>query len=482
MSPMPLYTPQAVRSAELPLIAKRGEQLMRQAAAAVAHAALDMLRQRRTAAAAGARVLVLCGTGGNGGDALYAAYELKRRGAYVTVWATGKSLHQPALDLLQPQRIAGVGFAADFAIADVQQADLIIDGIVGIGAHGGLKDAAAVAASLVVTHKRAPVLAVDIPSGVSPMTGILHSNGIAADRTVTFGALKPAHALGSDVCGKVELHGLGIDAQLAMVPPWGRVITKDDLRAWPVPGRLSNKYTGGVTGIHAGSAKYPGAAVLCVSGAVRATSPMVRYAGPAKKAVLARHPEVVATTTPTDAGSVDCWVTGPGIGESDANLRWLIEQNVPLIVDADALTALAHDEHLRHRLAARTQLTVLTPHDGEYARMMGRPPGNDRIGAARALAVKLGCCVLLKGRITVVATSAEAFVIDAESSWAATPGSGDVLSGIIGAAVAHRAEPLSVALAAKLHAEAARSLQGPAPASDLALAITTTLKGTTTPP
>ncbi|MBN9644045.1 NAD(P)H-hydrate epimerase [Corynebacterium mendelii] len=476
MCPYPVHTPQAVRTAELPLVARMGETLMRHAAFAVACSCVRVLKHTRINGPSGARVLVLAGSGGNGGDALYAAAELKKRGAQITVWTTSPSVHQPALDALGHVRRKGSGCEAPFDVADAAAADLIIDGIVGIGATGGLRGPAAVAAAVVAGHKQCPVVAVDIPSGVDPMTGHKHSDAVVADVTVTFGARKPAHVLGGGYCGEVVCVGLGIDQQLSHVPPWARVVTSSDLVDWPVPGRLSNKYTGGVTGVHAGSAAYPGAAVLAVTGAVRATSPMVRYAGECRDRVLATHPEVVTSPTVDSAGQVDCWVTGPGAGVGDDQLEWLIDRDTPLVIDADALTQLAGDEQLRHRCAARQHLTVLTPHDGEYARLVGRKPGRDRIGAARKLAEQLGCCVLLKGRVTVVATAAEAFLVDAECSWAATPGSGDVLAGMIGAAIAHRAEPMSVALAAKLHAQASKSLRGPAPAGDLARAVTAVLR------
>ncbi|OOK67386.1 phosphomethylpyrimidine kinase family protein [Mycobacterium kansasii] len=233
----------------------------------------------------------------------------------------------------------------------------------------------------------------------------------------------------------------------------------DVLARWPVPGPDDDKYTQGVTGVLAGSSTYPGAAVLCTGAAVAATSGMVRYAGSAHAEVLAHWPEVIASPTPAAAGRVQAWVVGPGLGTSDeeaAGALWFaLETDLPVLVDADGLTMLAaHPELVVNRRAP----TVLTPHAGEFARLAGAPPGPDRVSACRKLADTFGATVLLKGNVTVIADpGGPVYLSPAGQSWAATAGSGDVLSGMIGALLASGLAPAEAAAAAAfVHARAAR--------------------------
>jgi hydroxyethylthiazole kinase-like uncharacterized protein yjeF len=239
--------------------------------------------------------------------------------------------------------------------------------------------------------------------------------------------------------------------------------TADVAACWPVPGPKDDKYTQGVTGVLAGSAMYPGAAVLCTGAAVAATSGMVRYAGSAAAEVVSHWPEVVAAHSAASAGRVQSWVVGPGLGtdETGAAALWFaLETDLPVIVDADGLTILsAHPDLVANRRAP----TVLTPHAGEFARLAGSPPGDDRVGAARRLADHLGATVLLKGNVTVIAdpgsvgsSAAPVYLNSAGQSWAATAGSGDVLSGIIGALLAAGLPAAQAAAAAAfVHARAA---------------------------
>ena len=156
--------------------------------------------------------------------------------------------------------------------------DLVIDGVVGISGSGPLRPAAAEVFAA-VDDAGIPVVAVDIPSGVDVQTGAANGPAVRAALTVTFGGLKPVHALGD--CGRVELVDIGLD-----LPPTDVLgfEAADVAARWPVPGPNDDKYTQGVTGVLAGSATYPGAAVLCTGAAVAATSGMVRYAGSAATA------------------------------------------------------------------------------------------------------------------------------------------------------------------------------------------------------
>ena len=242
-----------------------------------------------------------------------------------------------------------------------------------------------------------------------------------------------------------------------------------------MPGPADDKYTQGVIGIAAGSATYPGAAVLATGAAALATSGMVRFAGSAAPGVRDHWPEVIATESIEDAGRVQAWAVGPGIGTDDAGravLAAAIAREVPLCVDADGVTLLAAHADLRDALRGRP--VVLTPHDREFARVAGEV-GTDRVGAARRAAAALGVTVLLKGNATVVADpDGRALVHPAASSWAATAGSGDVLTGMIGALLAAGLEPWWAAgCAAYVHDLAAGlAAQGaPAPASRLQAAL-----------
>ena len=207
----------------------------------------------------------------------------------------------------------------------------------------------------------------------------------------------------------------------------------------PAPDRVSDKFSRGVLGVAAGSATYPGAAVLAVGAGIRAGAGMLRYAGHAAALVRQRWPEAIVTEEVAEAGRVQAWVLGPGLGEDLATVEQVLAADVPVLVDADALTVTAQHQDL---LRARTAPTLLTPHDREFERF-GAPVGADRLGAARRLAADLGVHVLLKGDATVVvAPDGHARINSTGSAVLATAGSGDVLAGGIGALLAQGLAPL----------------------------------------
>jgi ADP-dependent NAD(P)H-hydrate dehydratase / NAD(P)H-hydrate epimerase len=467
-----------VRAAEQEVFKTLPEpKLMQRAAFGVAVCAMEFAPRK---------VLLLVGAGNNGGDALWAGATLRRRGVGVTAV------------LLDPERAHGSGLLAfvraggrvvdaGAGTVAVAGADLVVDGIVGISGRGGLREPAAsvVAAA---EHAGVPVLAVDVPSGVDTDTGVAGKAAVTAAGTVTFGALKPVHALAAAHCGPVRLVDIGLTGLLP--EPVAEVVEEADVAArWPVPGPRDDKYTQGVVGIAAGSATYPGAAVLATGAAVLATSGMVRFAGSAAAGVRARWPEVVASETVDDAGRTQAWAVGPGIGTDDAGravLAAVLDRDVPLCVDADAITLLAQHADLRAAVAGKP--VVITPHDREFARLAG-DVGDDRIAAARRAARELDVTVLLKGNATVVADPAgRVLVHPAASSWAATAGSGDVLTGMIGALLAAGLEPWWAAgCASYVHAVAADLAAGgsatadplataPAPASAMQAAIPDALR------
>jgi ADP-dependent NAD(P)H-hydrate dehydratase / NAD(P)H-hydrate epimerase len=439
------YSADAIRDAEAPLLASLPEgALMKRAAYGLATAIVGELTTR-TGGVAGRRVCAVVGSGDNGGDALWAATFLSRRGA-----ATDAILLKP--EHTHQKGLAAFRNAGGRIIESVSTAtNLVIDGVVGISASGPLRpDAAEVFAA--VDDAAIPVVAVDIPSGIDVATGAITGPAVHAALTVTFGGLKPVHALAD--CGRVQLIDIGLDLPSTEVVGFEAV---DVAARWPVPGPRDDKYTQGVTGVMAGSSTYPGAAVLCTGAAVAATSGMVRYTGSAHSEVLAHWPEVIASPSPAAAGRVQAWVVGPGLGtdETGAAALWFaLQTDLPVLVDADGLTILAAHPDL---LASRRAPTLLTPHAGEFARLAGGPPGDDRIGATRRLADALGATVLLKGNVTVVADpGGRVYLNPAGQSWAATAGSGDLLSGIIGALLAAGLPAAEAAAAgAFVHARAA---------------------------
>ncbi|AQA06102.1 NAD(P)H-hydrate dehydratase [Mycobacterium sp. MS1601] len=455
------YPAEAIRAAEAPLLAALPDGvLMRRAATGLAVAIARELR-RRTGGVAGRKVSAVIGSGDNGGDALWAAALLRRRGVAAEAI------------LLNPDKAHAKGLRAFRAAGGrtvetiSPTTDLVIDGVVGISGSGPLRENAAAIFDTVTV----PIVAVDIPSGVDVHTGATSGPYVHAALTVTFGGLKPVHALAD--CGRVDLVDIGLD--LPDTDILG-LEAADVRQRWPIPGRSDDKYSQGVTGILAGSATYPGAAILCTGAAVAATSGMVRYAGTAAAEVVSHWPEVIATKDLASAGRVQSWVVGPGLGTDEDGARALmfaLETDLPVIADADALTILSAHPEL---VAGRTAPTVLTPHAGEYTRLAGRAPGEDRMGAARWLAEQLGVTVLLKGNVTVIAEPAgRVYLNPAGQSWAATAGSGDVLSGVIGALLASGLPPGEAAAAgAYVHARAAglsAADPGPQPAPTSASGI-----------
>ncbi|MFT3714585.1 MAG: NAD(P)H-hydrate dehydratase [Gordonia sp. (in: high G+C Gram-positive bacteria)] len=441
--------------------------LMARAANGVARVALGELRARG-AGIYGRTVGLVIGAGNNGGDALYAGAILAGRG--VACHAVLLAPDKTHADALAAYRRAG-GRVIDAFTAPL---DVVLDAVVGLGGRGPLRPEAAQAFASRCAAE-ATVIAVDLPSGIDPDTGVVSDPSVRADVSVTFGEPRLAHLLAAPQCGRVEVVDLGLDLH---DPDITVPDDRENAALWPVPGPRDDKYTQGVVGIVAGSATYPGAALLATQAAVAATSGMTRYVGPAAHDVVNHRPEVVAVERFDDAGRVQAWVVGPGLG-ADSRAHDLVEtvlrSDVPVLVDADGLTILASRPGL---LRGRTAPTLLTPHAGEFARLAAAPVGDDRLSAVRDLAATLGATVLLKGRITLVADpDGRVAGNDAGASWAATAGAGDVLSGIAGSLLAAGLTPLTAGtLAARAHAVAARIASGPAPghpigASDLAAAL-----------
>jgi hydroxyethylthiazole kinase-like uncharacterized protein yjeF len=221
--------------------------------------------------------------------------------------------------------------------------------------------------------------------------------------------------------------------------------------------------------------------VLSTAGALAGPTGLVRYAGGAAERVVARHPSVIPAPRVSEAGRVQAWVCGSGLGTDDraaAELRAVLSAPVPVVLDADALTLLV-DGSMAGRLRDRDAPIVITPHDREFARLAGEAPGADRVGAAQRLAAWINGVVLLKGDRTVVAAaSGEAWVNPTGTSALATGGTGDVLAGLLGALLAARLSPVRAAVAAAyVHGLAGREAarHGPVTAADVATALRPTL-------
>ncbi|MFJ5028882.1 NAD(P)H-hydrate dehydratase [Streptomyces sp. NPDC088560] len=456
------YSVETVRAAERALMARLPEgALMQRAAAGLAAACAELLGR-----VYGSRVVLLVGSGDNGGDALYAGARLARRGAGVTaVLLSPERAHAGGLAAL---RRAGGAVAADSAATAeelVERADLVVDGIVGIGGKGGLRPGAAALAE-VAELSRAAVVAVDLPSGVEAGTGEVLGAAVRADLTVTFGTYKPGLLVdpAREYAGVVRLVDIGLE-----LPGEGELEAlqhADVARLLPVPGAESDKYRRGVVGIAAGSARYPGAAVLAVSGALRGGAGAVRYVGPAGDAVIARFPEtLVSDRGPAKAGRVQAWVTGPGAGEDAATVAEVLGTDVPVLLDADGLRLADRDT-----VRGRTAPTLMTPHAGEAAALLGvrrEEVEGRRLAAARELAAVYRATVLLKGSTTLVADAGGGAVRvnPTGTSWLATAGSGDVLSGLAGSLLAAGLRALDAgSTAAYLHGLAGRFAAQGAPA------------------
>ena len=431
---------------------------MERAGAAVALAARGLM-----GGTYGRRVLVAAGKGNNGADGRVAAAVLERWGARCRVLAPPEAL-----------KLASVGASGTSSERWHAPWDLLIDAAYGTGLRRPWRTAPG-------GPPPAPVLAVDIPSGIDALTGADYGPAThdppkpaatrepdpaiapcpgfwKAEVTVTFGALKPGLLLhpGAAAAGHVHLAPIGLDCSAAGM--W-LITDADAALALPRPAPTSHKWRHAVRVI-AGSPQMRGAAHLVCAAAQQAGAGMVVVSSPTVAAAdIERPTEAISRdlAVVSEQGCADGsgWtdaaldgierfrvaVIGPGLGTDPAMsaqaARFIEHCPVPLVVDADALTAIAdHPECLRSRSAP----TVLTPHDGEFARLIGSPPAADRFGAVQDAANELRATVLLKGPTTLVAAtdSDTVYAVTAGNERLATAGSGDVLSGIIAAMLAQQ--------------------------------------------
>ncbi|GAB3067732.1 NAD(P)H-hydrate dehydratase [Intrasporangium mesophilum] len=497
-----------VRAAEAAAMTALPEgELMARAAQGLAEVAAARLADSEEATAVG-----LVGAGDNGGDTLYAVALLSDAGfpcAVVLLPAGGRdAVHARGLEAAEAAGVM-VHLASDADAADVvAEADLVLDGIVGIGGRPGLRPEAAALVDAI--DDDAWVIAVDVASGLDPSGEAGDDDAVWADETVTFGTPKPAHLLppGEAATGRLTIVDIGLDVS-ALTPAVERLTWDDVAALWPVPDQGDDKYSRGVLGVVAGGESYAGAAVLSTTAAAEAGVGMVRYVGTPTPVSLVRQavPEAVI-----GAGRVQAWVVGPGLDITATDetapsqlavAREALASDLPVIVDAGGLDLVD---------GPRGAPTVLTPHAGELARLLtrleARPDGSgdrqdgqtsaadpahvaeapvDRPAArevtaddvkaaplrhARHLATLSGATVLLKGATTLVVTPGMPVRTQADApAWLATAGAGDVLSGVIGTLLAAGLTPHDAAsLGALVHGVTADRVSGGGPLRALAVA------------
>lgn len=463
----PAYLAATIRAAEEPLLISMPGVLMQRAAAGLASA---VLRELNAVAGRiyGTRVLLAVGAGNNGGDALYAGARLLRRGVRVDAWRTSTRVHEEAWSAFRAaggREVDAVG-----AVAALAEADLVVDGVLGIGGRAGLRAPVALFATA-CADAEVPVVAVDLPSGLdadrcaSVTPGLSRDLGgrgdahVTARRTVTFGGLKFCHVLepAASAGGVIEVVDIGLDLPEPDLRCWEPA---DVAAAWPFPDAASDKYSRGVVGLDTGSEAYPGAAVLSTLGAVYAGAGMVRFLGAAGATSLIRS---AAPNVVVGDGRVQARVLGCGWGDRPdgaATVDRALAEGLPLVLDADALRFLPSGP-----LGERV---LLTPHAGELARLLDTERGDvtaDPIAAVREAARQRGATVLLKGATQYVCgADGRVSIAVPGPHWSAQAGSGDVLAGSCGTLLAAGLSPARAALAgASVQALAAEAAPGPHP-------------------
>lgn len=468
--------------------------LMQRAARALSVSCARVIEEAR-GVVVGSRVVLLVGSGSNGGDALWAGAMLADRGCRVDALCLSDRTHVEGSHALQRAggRLLRWSEGEAAALALIEAADLVVDGILGIGGAGGLRpDSAALVAA--VDAAGTIVVAVDLPSGVDADTGVVAGVAVTAHVTVTFGALKPGLlvAPGCYHSGTVQLVDIGLEFA---DEPVAVVLGGVDVAGWvPEPAQDAYKYRRGVVGVCAGSRPYPGAALLVTDAARSSNVGMVRYLDRADgnaAVVVSRYPDVVVDgQPPATQARATAWACGSGFVGDDADVaavQAVLEARVPVVLDAGALTVVAESVDIRATIADRAERglpTVLTPHEGEFERLQpGVLAASGRLAAARAAASALRATIVLKGPGTlIVDPDGTAFVDTEGAADLGTAGSGDVLTGVVAGVLAGAwadgcrdtaAFAEATAAAVWLHGRAGReaAVTGPVTATDIADAI-----------
>jgi hydroxyethylthiazole kinase-like uncharacterized protein yjeF len=441
---------EALAAAEAP-----GRNLMELAGRAAAELARDLLLADKRS------VLVLAGPGNNGGDGFIVARHLKSWWYQVCVVFAGERdrLSDEARAAHDAWLAAGGELLADIPAV---RFDLIIDALFGIGLQRDLSDRHAELVGR-INALGAPILALDIPSGVHADTGRVLGSAVRAEHTATFIALKPGLLTldGPDHAGTLHVYDLGLDVA-SLHPPAGRVVPTALLsHVLPPRARNSHKGTFGSLGIVGGAAGMTGAALLAGRAALNlgAGRTYLGLLGAREAPVDPMQPELMLRQADevVEMRHLDCLVVGPGLGQSPparSLVARALERDIPLVLDADALNLIAAHDALAEVCAARASATLFTPHPAEAARLLKLDTTAvqaDRIRSASILSERFAASVALKGVGTVIAERSGGWWINTSGNpGLASAGMGDVLSGLIGALLAQGVLP-DAALVASVH-------------------------------
>lgn len=439
-----------------------GILLMDNAAQAVAEAVHEALT-----ALEGERVVIFCGGGNNGGDGLGAARWLQSYGVSVRAFVVGAALDavqgDAALELAMftkaGGRVEALSTEDDWVLAELaaSKADVLVDALLGTGFHGELEGDVLRACELLNKSEKY-ILAVDVPTGVNADNGAVSENAVRADHTVTIALVKTGLLLypGREYCGDIELADISMPVKLVEEYQSDKYRLTDEIVRELLPLRKANAHKGdaGRVVICAGSPGYTGAAALASDAAVKAGAGLVSLYTPLSSrdvlaikltevmvhGLLERMPGILgggaASDVASSAEAADVLAIGPGLGTSESTqeaVRTILQKiTTPVVIDADALTALAGHTEI---LAAMQAQKVLTPHPGEMARLTGLEIAEieaDRINIAKKYAEQWQAIVVLKGAPTVIGCpNGTVYVNSTGNSSLATGGSGDVLTGII---------------------------------------------------
>ena len=465
--PAALLAAPVCRTAEIRVIeaAAAHAGLMERAGHAAAEVARAMAGERSGA------ILVLAGPGNNGGDAFVVARWLREWFFDVTVVFCADAARLPADAAAALTAFRGAGGTSVNAIPPAWHGVLVIDGLFGIGLA---RAPAAPYAAMIerINAAGTPILALDVPSGLDADTGAAFAPSVRADATATFIALKPGLLTGAGVdrCGRLSVHALGFDAEVRSAACGHRLDWSVVSRSLPDvlrrKSRNVHKGTFGTLGIIGGARGMVGAPLLAGRAALHAGAGKVwiGFADAAFPALDWDQPELMLRAADRVLGAgADALACGTGLG-TDATAGALVAralaEEVPLVLDADALNIIAADKALAKVVAARTAPTVATPHPAEAGRLLGKSVAQieaDRLGAARALAELLRASVVLKGAGSVIAYPDGCWDINATGNpGLATAGSGDVLTGFVAALLAQRVEASdALRVAVCLHGAAA---------------------------
>jgi hydroxyethylthiazole kinase-like uncharacterized protein yjeF len=424
----------------------------------------------------GGPVVVCCGKGNNGGDGFVLARHLRRARLGVEVWLAGRreDVRGDAAEMLERWRGSVTTIESPEQLTSLRErfrhAGVIVDALLGTGLNAPV-DGTLAAVVDAINAARRPVLAVDIPSGLSADTG--RPLGVATQATVTatFAFPKVGQVIhpGLELCGRLEVIDIGIPPEaLAAAPPTTLLLEAEEVgRLLPRRARDAHKGSCGHVLVVAGSRGKLGAALLAATAAARAGAGLTTLATAASllPTLEGRVPELMSEPLPDGAGGTaalgdgtaldhlvgarDAVVCGPGLGQTpearDLVTHLVLTAARPLVLDADGLNAVAGTDLLRRRPAA----TIVTPHPGEMARLVGASVGAvqaDRVAAARRFAAEQGVVTVLKGARTVIAEpEGRVAIAPTGNPGMASGGMGDVLSGILGGLLAQGLAPAAAA-------------------------------------